>query len=267
VELEKGVEGLVHVSEMSWARHIKHPSKVLSINDEIEAMVLKVDQENEKISLGLKQVQPDPWQGLETRYPEGIVVEGRVRNLTNFGAFVELEEGVDGLVHISDMSWTKRIEHPSEVVKKGDVVKVKVLHLDKEQRRISLGLKQAEEDPWPALVERFEIGSAVTGKIVRLLDRGVVVELADNVEGFVPLSQLGVEGLKKPGDAFKEGDDLNLKVSRVDVNNRRIVLSARAFLDEQDEEALREYREKYDGGEAKADADATGADEGAEPAS
>jgi small subunit ribosomal protein S1 len=247
VELEKGVEGLIHVSEMSWARHIKHPSKVLSIGEEIEAMVLKVDQENEKISLGLKQVLPDPWQEIESRYPEGTIVEGRVRNLTSFGAFVELEEGVDGLVHISDMSWTKRIEHPNEVVKKNDAVKVKILNIDKEQRRISLGLKQAEEDPWPSLVERFEIGSVVVGKISRLLERGAVVDLAEGVEGFVPLSQLGVEGLKKPSDAFKEGDEITLKVSRVDVNNRRIVLSARAYLAEQDGQAVKEHEETFDG--------------------
>ncbi len=256
VELEKGVEGLVHVSEMSWTRHVKHPSKVVSIGEEIEAMVLKVDQENEKISLGLKQVQPDPWLDISEKYPEGTMIEGKVRNLTNFGAFVELEEGIDGLVHISDMSWTRRIEHPSEVVKKGDVVNIKVLHIDREQRRISLGLKQADEDPWPKLVERFEIGSVVTGRVLRLLDRGVVVDLPDDVEGFVPLSQLGVEGLKKPSDAFKEGDELNLKVSRVDVENRRIVLSARAYLAEQDEEALREYREKYEGGRSDAVDDA-----------
>jgi len=247
IELEKGVEGLIHVSEMSWARHIKHPSKVLSIGEEVEAVVLKVDQEHEKISLGLKQAQPDPWEKLEEKYPEGAVVEGRVRNLTNFGAFVELEEGVDGLVHISDMSWTKRVEHPNEIVKKNDTVKVKILNIDKEQRRISLGLKQAEDDPWPTLVEKFEIGAVMSGKIVRMLDRGVVVELPDNIEGFVPLSQLGVEGLKKPQDAFKDGDELSLKVSRVDVANRRIVLSARAYLAEQDEESLREYREKYEG--------------------
>ncbi len=253
VELEKGVEGLIHVSEMSWARHIKHPSKVLSIQDQVEAMVLKVDQEHEKISLGLKQAQPDPWENLEERYPEDAIVEGRVRNLTNFGAFVELEEGVDGLVHISDMSWTKRIEHPNEVVKKNDVVKVKILNIDKEQRRISLGLKQAEDDPWPTLVERFEVGTDATGKVVRMLDRGVVVELEDGIEGFVPLSQLGVEGLKKPGDAFNEGDELNLKVSRVDVASRRIVLSARAALAEQDEEALREYRERYEDSDAASD--------------
>jgi len=262
VELEKGVEGLIHVSEMSWARHIKHPSKILSIGDEVECMVLKVDQEHEKISLGLKQAQPDPWENLEDKFPEEAVVEGRVRNLTNFGAFVELEEGVDGLVHISDMSWTKRIEHPNEVVKKNDLVKVKILNIDKEQRRISLGLKQAEDDPWPALAETFEIDSNVTSKVVRMLDRGVVVELTDQVEGFVPLSQLGVEGLKKPADAFNEGDELELKVARVDAQNRRIVLSVSAVLAEHDAEDLREISEKYDGGdEAAGDDEESSSDE------
>jgi small subunit ribosomal protein S1 len=277
VELEKGVEGLIHVSEMSWARHVKHPSKVLSIHDEVEAMVLKVDQENEKISLGLKQVQPDPWEAIEGKYPEGSLVEGRVRNLTNFGAFVELEEGVDGLVHISDMSWTKRIEHPNEVVKKNDSVNVKVLNIDREQRRISLGLKQAEDDPWPTLTERYQEDSTISGKVVRLLDRGAVLELEEGVEGFVPVGQLGVEGLKRPEDAFKEGDELTVKVTRVDVANRRIVLSVRAYLDEQDDEVLREYQAKYEGavaaaaaaeaagGGADADADVSEeSDEGAE---
>jgi small subunit ribosomal protein S1 len=262
---------------MSWARHVKHPSKVLSIHDEVEAMVLKVDQENEKISLGLKQVQPDPWEAIEGKYPEGSLVEGRVRNLTNFGAFVELEEGVDGLVHISDMSWTKRIEHPNEVVKKNDSVNVKVLNIDREQRRISLGLKQAEDDPWPTLTERYQEDSTISGKVVRLLDRGAVLELEEGVEGFVPVGQLGVEGLKRPEDAFKEGDELTVKVTRVDVANRRIVLSVRAYLDEQDDEVLREYQAKYEGavaaaaaaeaagGGADADADVSEeSDEGAE---
>jgi small subunit ribosomal protein S1 len=267
VELEKGVEGLIHVSEMSWARHIKHPSKLLSIADEVECMVLKVDQEHEKISLGLKQAQPDPWESLDEKFPEEAVVEGRVRNLTNFGAFVELEEGVDGLVHISDMSWTKRIEHPNEVVKKNDLVKVKILNIDKEQRRISLGLKQAEEDPWPTLAEKFEIDANVTGKVVRMLDRGVVVELTEDVEGFVPLSQLGVEGLKKPADAFNEGDELELKVARVDAQNRRIVLSVAAVLAEHDAEDLREISEKYDGGDEDAGDTGDAGDAGGDEAS
>ena len=245
VELEKGVEGLVHVSEMSWTRHVRHPSKVVSVGQEVEAMVLKVDRENEKISLGLKQVEPDPWLTLDEKYPKGTRIEGKVRNLTNFGAFVEIEDGIDGLVHVSDLSWTRRVKHPSEVLKKGDSVEVVVLGIDKEKRRISLGLKQAQENPWDELAQRFEAGTVTNGKIVRLTDRGVVVELADEVEGFVPASELGQEGGKKPGDVFQVGDDLPLKVLRVDLSNRRIVLSVEAYFADQDATALEEFHAKF----------------------
>jgi small subunit ribosomal protein S1 len=241
VELEKGVEGLIHVSEMSWTRHVKHPSKILNVNDEIDAVVLKVDKANEKISLGLKQVGPDPWLTLDEKYPISSRVRGKVRNLTNFGAFVELEEGIDGLVHVSDMSWTKRVAHPSEVVKKGDAIDVVVLAIDKEHRRISLGLKQVEEDPWPQLADRFPSGMEVAGKISRLIDRGAIVELPDGIEGFVPLSQLGREELKRPSDAFEVGEELQMKVTRVDVPNHRLILSVKAWLEDQDDIALAEW--------------------------
>src|SRR5499426_3099670 len=177
VELEKGVEGLIHVSEMSWTRHVRHPSKVVNMGDTIDAVVLKVDKANEKISLGLKQVEPDPWLTLDQKYPPGSRVQGKVRNLTNFGAFVELEEGIDGLVHVSDMSWTKRVPHPSEVLKKGDSVEVMILAIDKEHRRISLGLKQVSEDPWPSLAEKYPSGMEITGAINRLFDRGAIVDV------------------------------------------------------------------------------------------
>jgi predicted RNA-binding protein with RPS1 domain len=203
VELQKGVEGLIHVSEMSWTRHVRHPSKVVNIGDEIEAVVLKVDKANEKISLGLKQVEPDPWLTLDQKYPPGTKVRGKVRNLTNFGAFVELEEGIDGLVHVSDMSWTKRVAHPSEVLKKGDTVEVVVLSIDKEHRRISLGLKQVSDDPWPELAGQFPSGMEISGTINRLFDRGAIVDLGNGIEGFVPLSQLGIDDLKRPNDAFE----------------------------------------------------------------
>src|SRR5512140_99181 len=208
LKLEKGVDGIIYISEMSWTRHVRHPSKVVSIGDEVECLILKVDKENEKISLSLKQVEPDPWDQLDQKYPIGTRIQGKVRNLTNFGAFVELEEGIDGLVHISDMSWTKRINHPSEILKKGDKIDVVVLAIDKDARRISLGLKQVSEDPWPTLAERYLPDMIVKGTVVRLLDRGVIVDLEDGLEGFIPLSQLGVEGLKKPSDSFKPGDTL-----------------------------------------------------------
>jgi len=244
VELEKGVEGLIHVSEMSWTRHVRHPSKVVNIGDVIEAVVLKVDKANEKISLGLKQVEPDPWLTLDQKYPPGMRVKGKVRNLTNFGAFVELEEGIDGLVHVSDMSWTKRVAHPSEVLKKGDLIEVVILSIDKEHRRISLGLKQGSEDPWPQLAEKFPSGLQVTGTINRLFDRGAIVDLGDGIEGFVPLSQLGLDDLKRPNDAFEVGETLTMKVTRVDVPNHRLILSVKAWLSDQDDIALAEWTSK-----------------------
>jgi small subunit ribosomal protein S1 len=249
VELEPGVEGLVHISEMSWTRHIKHPSKLVSIGDEIEAVVLNVNEEEEKISLGMKQIEEDPWQGLAAKYPTGTIVAGKVRNLTSFGAFVEIEEGIDGLVHISDMSWTRRIHHPSEVVRKGETVKVQILNIDTENKRISLSIKDLQENPWAGLVGQYSVGVETDGKVVRLLDKGVVVDLNGDVEGFVPISQLGYRNLENPADKFREGDLLILKVIEADSENRRIVLSVidipshrdRADLDE--EEGVRDAAE------------------------
>ena len=224
VELEKGVEGLVHISEMSWTRNVRHPSKIVSLGDEIEAVILKVDVEGEKISLGMKQIEEDPWHALPVKYPVGTRLSGKVRNLTSFGAFVEIEPGIDGLVHISDMSWTKRIQHPSEVVKKGDDVDVVILGVDAENKRISLGLKQTQDDPWDQLAEQFYAGQEINGTVSRLQDKGVAVDLGDDVEGFVPVSQLGVTGLQNPADVFTEGDALEMRVTEVDAPNRRIVL-------------------------------------------
>jgi small subunit ribosomal protein S1 len=229
VELEKGVEGLIHISEMSWTQHIKHPSKLMAIGDMVEAKVLSVDKENEKISLGIKQLEPDPWENIEQRYKSGSRVTGRVRNLTAFGAFIELEEGIDGLVHISDLSWTKRIQHPSEVMRKGEKVEIVVLNVDRENRRISLGYKQLEQDPWPQLSRSYAVGNETTGKILRLLDRGVIVDLGEQVEGFVPTLHLGKAEISKPADAFNEGDELPLKVIEFDHPGKKIVLSVEAY--------------------------------------
>jgi small subunit ribosomal protein S1 len=245
VELEKGVEGLIYISEMSWTRHVRHPSKIVSIGDEVECVILKVDKENEKISLSLKQTETDPWDNLDQKYPIGTRISGKVRNLTNFGAFVELEEGIDGLVHISDMSWTKRVNHPSEVVKKGDKVDVEILNIDKDGRRISLGLKQTQTSPWPELEEKYQPNALVHGKVVRVLDRGVIVDMDGEVEGFVPLSQLGIDNAKRPIDHFREGDDLDLRVTRVDVANHRILLSVKAWLSDQDAAAQAEFATKF----------------------
>ncbi|MBA3444196.1 MAG: 30S ribosomal protein S1 [Gemmatimonadales bacterium] len=232
VEIEPGIEGLVHISEMSWTRNVRHPSKIVSIGETIEAVVLKVDEAEEKISLGMKQTEQDPWMVLPLKYPVGTRINGKVRNLTSFGAFVEIEPGIDGLIHISDMSWTKRVQHPSEVVKKGDAVDVVILNIDAENKRISLGLKQAEEDPWLKIGETYPIGMELRGRSVRLMDKGVVVDLGNDIEGFVPMSQLGVPDIENPGDAVKEGQVLELKVLEVDPIHHRIVLAVIGYPDE-----------------------------------
>src|SRR5512138_415618 len=232
IELEPGIEGLVHISEMSWTRNVRHPSKLVSIGETIEAVVLKVDPNEEKISLGMKQTEQDPWMMLPEKYPVGTRLNGKVRNLTSFGAFVEIEPGIDGLIHISDMSWTKRVQHPSEVVKKGDTVDVVILNIDAENKRISLGLKQAEEDPWLRIGETYPIGMELRGRAVRLMDKGVVVDLGNDIEGFVPMSQLGVANIENPGDAVKEGQVVDLKVLEVDPIHHRIVLAVVGYPDE-----------------------------------
>jgi small subunit ribosomal protein S1 len=232
VELEPGIEGLVHISEMSWTRNVRHPSKLVSIGETIEAVVLKVDESEEKISLGMKQTEQDPWTVLPLKYPVGTRIQGKVRNLTSFGAFVEIEPGIDGLIHISDMSWTKRVQHPSEVVKKGDTVNVVILNIDADNKRISLGLKQAEEDPWLRIGEVYPVGHELRGRAVRLMDKGVVVDLGNDIEGFVPMSQLGVANITEPGQAVKEGQVLDLKVLEVDPIHHRIVLAVIGYPDE-----------------------------------
>jgi len=232
VEIEPGIEGLVHISEMSWTRNVRHPSKIVSIGETIEAVVLKVDEAEEKISLGMKQTEQDPWMVLPLKYPVGTRIQGKVRNLTSFGAFVEIEPGIDGLIHISDMSWTKRVQHPSEVVKKGDSVDVVILNIDAENKRISLGLKQAEEDPWLRIGEIYPIGMELRGRVVRLMDKGVVVDLGNDIEGFVPMSQLGIPNIENPGDAVKEGQPVDLKVLEVDPIHHRIVLMVTNYPDE-----------------------------------
>jgi small subunit ribosomal protein S1 len=226
IELEPGIEGLVHISEMSWTRNVRHPSKLVSIGETIEAVVLKVDPNEEKISLGMKQTEQDPWMVLPLKYPVGTRINGKVRNLTSFGAFVEIEPGIDGLIHISDMSWTKRVQHPSEVVKKGDAVDVVILNIDSDNKRISLGLKQAEEDPWLRIGETYPVGTELRGKVVRLMDKGVVVDVGNDIEGFVPVSQLSpMRSVASPADIAYEGMNLDMRVLEVDPIHRRIVLT------------------------------------------
>jgi small subunit ribosomal protein S1 len=225
VELEAGVEGLVHVSEMSWTRRVRHPSKIVNVGDEVEVIVLDVNRGAKRISLGMKQVEPDPWATIDERYMLGSRVVGKVRNLTDFGAFIELEAGVDGLLHISDMSWTRSVGHPSEVLKKGQELESQILNIDKENKRISLGLKQIQPDPWTTVAQRYPMGSRVTGKIVRLTDFGAFVELEPGVDGLLHISQMANRPISRPDEIVNVGDELGLLVIRVDPNERRIGLS------------------------------------------
>jgi len=245
VELEKGIEGLIHISEMSWTKHIRHPSKVVAIGDMVDAVVLSVDKQNEKISLGLKQIEPDPWENIEKKYPLGSKIIGKVRNITAFGVFVELEEGIDGLIHISDLSWTKRIQHPAEVVRRGDKIEAAVLNIDKENRRISLGHKQVKSDPWPYYSKKYAESREVTGQITKLSDRGVVVKLEDDLEGFVLTNQLGKEDITKPIEAFSEGDVLPMRVIDFDRIGKRIVLSVTEYYKGREKAELEAFLAKH----------------------
>jgi len=234
MELEKGIEGLIHISEMSWTQHIKHPSKIVGIGDIVEAVVLKIDKEGQKISLGFKQLEPDPWENVPSEFPVGTILKGKVRNIAAFGTFIELREGVDGLIHVSDMSWTKKVNHPGELLKKGDIVEVKVLDIDQEKRRISLGIKQLTEDPWDDLAKRYTVGTEFGEcEVARILDRGVVVNLNDEVEGLVPLNQLGEE-VNHPSRIYKVGDKIPATVIEFDLEGRKISLSISEYFKERD---------------------------------
>ena len=228
IELEPGVEGLIHVSEMSWSKRVKHPSKVLSVGDPVEAMVLQVDSGERRISLGLKQVEPNPWELLAEKYEPGSRIEGKVRNLTDFGAFVEVEEGIDGLIHISDLSWSKRVKHPSEVLKKGDTVQAVVLNIDADNQRLSLGLKQLAKDVWEEFVQRHRVGDVVEGKIVRLTNFGAFVEIEEGVEGLLHVSELDEERVEKPEDKLEVGEVHKMKIIKMSDAERKIGLSIRA---------------------------------------
>ena len=227
VELEKGIEGLVHISEMSWSRHVKHPSKIVSIGDEVEALVLTLDKEKKRISLGMKQIEPNPWDSIEDKYPIGNEVEGTVRNLTDFGVFVELEDGVDGLIHISDLSW-KKIKHPSEVLKKKDKVSSVVLSIDKENCRISLGIKQMLPDPWDEIADKYPIGTEVSGKIIKVTSFGAFAEFDDGLEGLIHISQLSSKNIADSTEAVNVDDSIKAKVIKVDTDKKKIALSIKA---------------------------------------
>ncbi len=241
VEIEKGIEGLIHISEMSWTEHIKHPSQKVSMGQTVEAVILNLDRENKKLSLGIKQLEPDPWEQLIEKYPVDSKHKGIVRNLTAFGVFVELESGVDGLIHISDLSWTKKIRHPGEIVKRGDEIDVIVLAVDKEQRRISLGHKQALENPWDKFEESFKVGSEVEGKLVRHIEKGAIIELPGEVDGFVPHSHMAPMSLKNYVAHFPAGEILKLKVIEFDKEGKRIVLSINEYFRDKDTAVYKEF--------------------------
>ncbi len=245
VEIEKGIEGLIHISEMSWTQHIKHPSQVVSMGQIVEAVILSIDKEEKKISLGLKQIEPDPWGELLKKYPVDSQHAGIVRNLTNFGVFVELEPGVDGLIHISDLSWTKKIRHPAEIVKKGDTINVMVLGMDIEQRKISLGHKQLEENPWDIFEREYNVGREVDATILRHIEKGILVELPLKVDGFVPSNHLSTSPIKNLKANFPEGESLSLKIIEFDKENKKIVLSAIEALREKEKAAVEEYIAKH----------------------
>ncbi len=245
IELEKGIEGLIHISEMSWSQHVKHPSQLLSVGQEIDAVILNIEAEAKKISLGLKQLEPDPWEKVEERFPVGTTHRGTVRNLTQFGAFVELEEGVDGLVHISDLSWTKKVRHPSEIVKKGDEIDVVVLGINREERRIALGHKQVEDNPWETFEEKYAEGSETEGTVAKIIEKGVVVILPLGVEGFIPNQHLGLPKGQSAKDVYKEGDTIPAKVIEFDKENHRIVLSVSAYFKGKEKAEWEEYMSSH----------------------
>src|SRR5919197_202061 len=251
IELEPGVEGLVHVSEMSWTKRLKHPSKMLEVGQQVEAMVLDIDPKAKRIALGMKQIEANPWTLLEDKYPIGSVIKGQVRNVTDFGIFVGVEEGVDGLVHVSDISWTQRIKHPGELYKKGDEVEAVVLNIDVENERFSLGIKQLTPDPWETLSERVPVGSRVHGKVTKVTDFGAFVEIEPGIEGLVHVSELRDERVENPRDVVSEGQEVDVKVIDINSTDRKIALSIKALLHEGSDDYREYLRQQQDGGRTR----------------
>jgi small subunit ribosomal protein S1 len=239
IELEPGIEGLIHVSEMSWTKRIKHPSKVVTVGDEVEAVVLDVDERDRKISLGMKQIEPNPWSLIEEKYPVNTRVSGQIRNITNFGIFVGLEEGIDGLVHVSDISWTEQIKHPSEKFNKGDTVEAIVLKIDKENEKFSLGIKQLEANPWNEILKKYPVGNEVTGQVTSLAEFGAFVKLEDGIDGLIYSSELSTERVDNPSDVVSEGQEVTALVTKVDPLEQKISLSIRALSDREQRESLK----------------------------
>jgi len=241
VEIEEGIEGLIHVSEMSWTRKIRHPSQVVKVGDEVEAVVLNIDSANKRISLGLKQIEPNPWDIIEDKYPVGTTIEGRIKNITDFGIFIGIDEGIDGLVHISDFSWTRRIKHPSEIYRKGQVVQAVVLNIDKENERFSLGIKQLTPDPWESVPERYKPGTRITGVVTNVTDFGVFVELEEGIEGLIHVSELSKDKSGNPLSRFKTDDVIQAKVINVSKAEKKIGLSVRKLEESDEKEIYKSY--------------------------
>ncbi|HOI95512.1 MAG TPA: 30S ribosomal protein S1 [Syntrophobacter fumaroxidans] len=234
VEIEEGVEGLIHVSEMSWTKKVRHPSKVLNVGDEVEAVVLSINPENKRISLGMKQLEPNPWDIIAQKYPVGTTIAGKIKNITDFGVFIGIDEGIDGLVHISDISWTKRVKHPSEVFRKNQEVQAIVLNIDKDNERFSLGIKQLEPDPWESIPERYPLGSVISGPITNVTDFGLFVELEEGIEGLVHVSEISKEKIKSPVGQYKTAERITAKVINISPKDRKIGLSIKK-VEEQEE--------------------------------
>lgn len=250
VELEKGIEGLIHVSEMSWTKKIRHPSRVLSVGETVEAVVLNISADSRRISLGMKQVVPNPWDVVSEKYPVGTTIEGKIKNITDFGLFIGIDEGIDGLVHISDISWTKRIKHPSEVYKKGDVVQAIVLNIDKENERFSLGIKQLQKDPWETIPERYTIGDRITGTITNVTDFGLFVELEEGIEGLAHVSEVSTEKIKTPVGKFQVGEPVSAKIININPKERRIGLSIKQLEMDEEHSLVVDYLSNYEGAQS-----------------
>lgn len=241
VEMEQGVEGLIHISEMSWSKRIKHPSKVVQVGDEVEVVILAMDTENRRISLGMKQIEPNPWDIVKEKYQEGDIIRGKIRNITDFGIFVGIEDGIDGLIHISDISWTDRINHPGDLFKKGDEVEAKILQIDAENERFSLGIKQLGDDPWMKAAREFTAGTKGKGRVTKIVDFGAFVELSPGVEGMIHISELSDEQVGKVEDLVKEGDEIEFVVLSSDSEERKFSLSRKALLRQLQGDELRQY--------------------------
>jgi small subunit ribosomal protein S1 len=247
IELEEGVEGLVHVSEMSWTKKVRHPSKIVNENDRIEAQILGIDQEQRRIALGLKQLQPNPWLELQKKHPVGSKVQGKVRSITDFGIFVGVDDGIDGLVHISDFSWTKRIRDPKEIqelYKKGDDVEAVVLDIDVDSERLSLGIKQTTPDPWETISQRYPMGVKLKGKVTSVTEFGLFVEIEEGIEGLIHNSQLGLDREANVAEAYPIGSPIECEITNIDMQERRISLSIKAIRRRQEKQEMSEYMEE-----------------------